>query len=158
MLLCKHDECEHKKRLNFCTQYKISTALCDFIPKCRSWRIVVTVKDKKKKKKIKIKTTNANRKQNKKQKKYYCQAGIRTTIACVEYCIIWIVRRSMRYLCEFLYLVWETSSDNILRFLANSNFLDQQKGRGSLSVRKLNLRSHQTSVSIVTQAIYTGIF
>ena len=62
LLLCKHGECEHKKRLNFCTQYKISTALCDFIPKCRSWRIVDTVKDKKGQK-IKIKTTNANRKQ-----------------------------------------------------------------------------------------------
>ena len=67
MLLCKHGECEHKKRLNFCTQYKISTALCDFIPKCRSWRIVDTVKDKKGKK-IKIKTTNANRKQQQQQK------------------------------------------------------------------------------------------
>ena len=44
LLLYKHGECEHKKRLNFCTQYKISTALCDFIPKCRSWRIVDTVK------------------------------------------------------------------------------------------------------------------
>ena len=52
---------------------------------------------------------------------------------------------------------WETSSDNILRFLANSNFLNQQKGRGSLGVRKMNLRSHKTSVSIVTQAICTGI-
>ena len=64
----------------------------------------------------------------------------------------------MRYLCEFLYLVWETSSDNILRFLANSNFLTQQKGRGSLSVRIMNLRSHETSVSIVTQAICKGFF
>ena len=54
--------------------------------------------------------------------------------------------------------VWETSSDNILRFLANSKFLNQQKGRGSLSVRKMNLRSQETSVSIVTQAICTGIF
>ena len=49
LLLCKHDECEHKKRLNFYTQYKISTAFCDFIPKCRNWRIVDTVKDKKEK-------------------------------------------------------------------------------------------------------------
>ena len=37
----------------------------------------------KKKKKIEIKTTKANRKQQQKIK-YYCQAGIRTTIACVE--------------------------------------------------------------------------
>ena len=73
------------ERLNFCTQYKISTALCDFIPKCGSWRIVDTVKDKKKKKNIiKIKTTNANSKQQQQKIKYYCQAGIRTTIACVE--------------------------------------------------------------------------
>ena len=64
----------------------------------------------------------------------------------------------MRYLCEFLFIVWVTSSDNILRFLANSNFLNQQKGRGSLSVRKMNLRSHETSVSIVTQAIAQGFF
>ena len=51
LLFCKHDECEHNKRLNFYTQYKISTAFCDFIlvPKCRSWRIVDTVKDKKEK-------------------------------------------------------------------------------------------------------------
>ena len=61
-------------------------------------------------------------------------------------------------MCKFLYIVSETSSDNILRFLANSIFLNQQKGRGSLSVRKMNLRSHETSVSIVTQAICTGNF
>ena len=47
LLLGKHDGCEHKKRLNFCTQYKISTAFCDFTPKCWSWRIVGAVKDKK---------------------------------------------------------------------------------------------------------------
>ena len=64
----------------------------------------------------------------------------------------------MRYLCEFLFIVWVTTSDNIIRFLANSNFLNQQRGRGSLSVRTMNLRSHETSVSIVTQAICTGIF
>ena len=59
---------------------------------------------------------------------------------------------------QISYIVWETSSNNILRFLANSNFLNQQKGRGSLSVRRMNLRSHETSVSIVTQAIAQGIF
>ena len=37
-------------------------------------------------------------------------------------------------------------------------FLNQQKGRGSLSVRKMNLRSIKTSVSIVTQVICTGNF
>ena len=61
-LLCKHDECEHKKRLNFYTQYKIATAFCDFIPKCRSWRIVDTVKDKKNQKK------NQNKNNKRKQK------------------------------------------------------------------------------------------
>ena len=117
----------------------------------------------KKEKKIKTKTTNANRKQQKKKillprwdSNHDRLRGKRASQP-LEYCIIWIVKRSMRYLCEFLYLVWETSSDNILRFLANSNFLNQQKGRGSLSVRKMNLRSHETSVSIVTQAICTGI-
>ena len=49
LLLSKHDGCEHKKRLNFCTQYKISTAFCDFTHKCRSWRFVDAVKDKKEK-------------------------------------------------------------------------------------------------------------
>ena len=54
------DECELKKRLNFCKQYKLFTGLCDFIPKCRSWRIVDAVKDKQKKK-IQIKTTKAKK-------------------------------------------------------------------------------------------------
>ena len=60
---CLHDgECELKKRLNFCKQYKIFTAFWDFIPKCRSWRIVDAVKDKKREKKeIKIKTTKAKK-------------------------------------------------------------------------------------------------
>ena len=74
----------------------------------------------------------------------------------LEYYIIWLVNRSIKYLCKFLYIVWETSSDNKLRFLANSFFLNQRKGRGNLSVRKMNLRSHEHSVSIVTQAICTG--
>ena len=47
-----HDgECELKKRLKVCKQYKIFTAFWDFIPKCRSLRIVDAVKDIKKKKK-----------------------------------------------------------------------------------------------------------
>ena len=63
-----HGECELKKRLNFCKQYKIFTAFWDLIPKCRSWRIVDAVKDKKKKKKkIKIKTTKAKKKKKKKK-------------------------------------------------------------------------------------------
>ena len=44
----------------------------------------IRLKIKKKIKKIKIKTTNANRKQQQQKIKYSCQAGIRTTIACVE--------------------------------------------------------------------------
>ena len=126
---------------------------------------VDTVKDKKRKN-IKIKTTNANRKQQQQKKiillprwdsNHDRLRGKRRSYP-LEYCIIWVIKRSMRYSCEFLFIVWVTSSDNILRFLANSNFLNQQKGRGSLSVRKMNLRSHETSVSIVTQAICTGIF
>ena len=117
----------------------------------------------KKEKNITIKTTNANRKQQQ-QKKILLPSWdsnherLRGKRRSLEYCIIWLVKRSMRYLCEFLFIVWVTSSDNILRFRANSNFLNQQKGRGSLSVRKMNLRSHKTSVSIVAQATCTGMF
>ena len=65
-----HDgECELKKRLNFCKQYKIFTAFWDFIPKCRSWRIVDAVKDKKKKKKIKIKIKTTKAKKGNKNKR-----------------------------------------------------------------------------------------
>ena len=77
--LCKHDECELKKRLNCCKQYIIFTAFCDFIPKCRSWRIVDAVKDKQKK--IKIKTQKPKKTTKTKQTKNCCLAGIRTTIA-----------------------------------------------------------------------------
>ena len=73
-----HDgECELKKRLNFCKQYKIFTAFWDFIPKCRSWRIVDAVNDKKEeeKKKIKIKTTKAKKKKKKKKKKIVAKLG-----------------------------------------------------------------------------------
>ena len=62
--LCKDDECEHKKRLNFWTKYKISTAFCDFIPKCTNWRIVNAVKDKKQKR------SNKNNKSKQKKKIY----------------------------------------------------------------------------------------
>ena len=62
LLVCKHDECELKKGLNFCKQYKIFTAFCDFIPKCRRWRIVDVVKDKKNKNK------NNNKKNNNKKR------------------------------------------------------------------------------------------
>ena len=50
--------------------------LCDFIPKCRSWRIVDAVKD----------NQNKNNKSKKKLKKIKdCrQAGIRIMFACVE--------------------------------------------------------------------------
>ena len=59
---------------------------------------------------------------------------------------------------QILYIEWETNGDNILRSLAKSTFITKQKGRGSHSVRKMNLRSYETSVSIVTQAICTGNF
>ena len=73
--ICKHVECEHKKRLNFCTQYKISTALCDFIPKCRSWRIVDTVKDKKEKKKKKKKQQTQTENNNNKKLNVIAKLG-----------------------------------------------------------------------------------
>ena len=121
--LCKHDECELKKRLNFCKQYKIFTAFCDFIPKCRSWRIVDAVKDKKGKK-IKIKTAKAKETTKIKDCR---QAGIRITIPCMESkdhnhwtTLSYYRLKIYKILCKFLYSVWETRSNNILRFLANS--------------------------------------
>ena len=69
-----HDgECELKKRLNFCKQYNIFTAFWDFIPKCRSWRIVDAVKDKKReKKKDQNKNKSKKIKNNNKIKIKYC--------------------------------------------------------------------------------------
>ena len=49
LLLCKHDECEQKTRLYFYTQYKISTALCDFIPNADVGGLSIRLKIKKKK-------------------------------------------------------------------------------------------------------------
>ena len=70
---CLHDgECEPKKRLNVCKQYKIFTAFWDFIPKCRSWRIVDAVKDKKRKEK---KDQNKNNKSKKEKKKIVAKLG-----------------------------------------------------------------------------------
>ena len=66
---CLHDgECELKKRLNVCKQYKIFTAFWDFIPKCRSWRIVDAVKDKKKRKKKDQNKNNISKKRKRKEK------------------------------------------------------------------------------------------
>ena len=45
--LCKHEECEHKKRLNFCTQYNISNAFCDFIPNAEIGGLSMQLKIKK---------------------------------------------------------------------------------------------------------------
>ena len=28
----------------------------------------------------------------------------------LDYCIIWLINRSVKYLCKFLYIVWETRS------------------------------------------------
>ena len=75
-MLCKHDECEHKKRLNFHTQYKISTAFCNFIPKCKVGRLSIRFKIEKEKKISNIKTTNANRRQQ--QKKIIAKLGFET--------------------------------------------------------------------------------
>ena len=110
-----HDgECELKKRLNFCKQYKNFTAFWDFIPKCRSWRIVDAVKDKKKKKK----DQNKNNKSKKKKKKKIVDKwnsnhdrlrGKQGSYP-LDYSIIWLLDRSVKYLCKFLYIVWETRS------------------------------------------------
>ena len=118
----------------------------------------------KKEKNVKVKTTKAKKKQPKNKRLSPSWDSIHDRLrgkqgsSPLGYCIIWLVNRSIKYLCKFLYIVWETRSNNILRFLANSIFLNQQKGHRSLSVRKINLRSHKTSVSIVTQAICTGNF
>ena len=107
-----HDgECEIKKRLNFCKQYKIFTAFWDFIPKCRSWWIVDAVKDKIKKKK------DQNKNQKKKKKKIVTKwdsnhdrlRGKQGSYP-LDYSIIWLLNRSVKYLCKFLYIVWETRS------------------------------------------------
>ena len=117
---CLHDgECELKKRLNFCKQYKIFTAFWDFIPKCRSWRIVDAVKDKKEKKK------DQNKNNKSKKKKIIKKNNKRLSPSWdsnhdrlrgkqgsypLDYCIIWLENRAVKYLCKFLYIVWETGS------------------------------------------------
>ena len=68
--ICKHVECEHKKRLNFCTHYKISTAFCDFIPKCRNWRLGVLSMRLKIKKEKKDQNKNNKSKQKTTTTKY----------------------------------------------------------------------------------------
>ena len=103
-----HDgECELKKRLNFCKQYKIFTAFWDFILKCRSWRSVDAVKDKKKrkKKKIKIKTTKAKENKNKRllpgwDLNHDRLRGKQESYP-LDYRIIWLANRSVKYLCNF---------------------------------------------------------
>ena len=91
--LCKHDECELKKRLTLCKQYKIFTAFCEFIPKCRSWRIVDAVKDKKRnKEKVKMKKRKA------KNKSFTPSWDSNHDRLCgkqgslpLDYCIIWLL-------------------------------------------------------------------
>ena len=90
----------------------------DFIPKCRSWRIVDAVKDKKKEeKKIKIKTTKAKKEKGKKNKRMspswdsnHDRLRGKQGSYPLDYDIIWLVNRSVKYLCKFLYIVWETRS------------------------------------------------
>ena len=79
--LCKHDECELKKMLNFCKQYKIFTAFVILYLNAEVGGLSMQLKIKKKNN-FKIKTTKAK---NKNKKIKDCrQAGNRTTIACVE--------------------------------------------------------------------------
>ena len=51
---------------------------------CDTGKVIVDAVKAEKEKKIKIKTTKANRKQQQQNIKYYCEAGMRTMVACVE--------------------------------------------------------------------------
>ena len=76
------------------------------------------LKIKKEKKKIKMKTTKAKKKKNKNKNKRLSPSwdsnhdrlrGKEGSYP-LDYCIIWLVNRSVKYLCKFLYIVWETRS------------------------------------------------
>ena len=82
---CLHGgECELKKRLNFCKQYKYLLPFGILYPNAEVGGLSMRLRKKKKeKKKIKIKTIKAKKKKKRKIKESR-QAGNRTTIACVE--------------------------------------------------------------------------
>ena len=75
------------------------------------------LKIKKEKKKIKIKTTKAKKKKENKNKRLspswdsnHDRLRGKQGSYPLDYCIIWLVKISVKYLCRFLYFVWETRS------------------------------------------------
>ena len=124
------------------------------------------LKIKKGKKKIKIKTTKAKKKKNKKKKKkIVAKLGFEPRSLAWKARIIstrLLYHMASKDICKiFVQISVFRMGDQELKHITISsqlNFFNQQKGRGSLSVRKMNLRSHKTSVSIVSQVICTGNF
>ena len=53
-------------------------------------------------------------------------------------------------------LIWKTIGYNGIRFLANWNLINRQKGRRIPNVRKMNIASNESLISIETGAICTG--
>ena len=58
-------------------------------------------------------------------------------------------------MCKFQSFIWKTNGDNGIRFLANRNLIKPQKGRRILNVRKMNLTSNESLVSIKSEVICT---
>ena len=72
---------------------------------------------KRRRKKIKIKTTKAKKEKEKKNKRLspswdsnHDRLHGKQGSYPLDYRIIWLVNRSVKYLCKFLYIVWETRS------------------------------------------------
>ena len=55
-----------------------------------------------------------------------------------------------------MYLIWKTSGYNGIRFITNWKLINRQKGRGIPNVRKMNLASNESLISIETGAVCTG--
>ena len=55
-----------------------------------------------------------------------------------------------------LYLIWKTRGYNGIRFIANWNLINRQKGRRIPYVGKMNLASNESLISIENGAICTG--
>ena len=72
---------------------------------------------KKRKKKIKIKTSKAKKRKENRNKRLspswdsnHDRLHGKQGSYPLDYCTIWLVNRSVKYLCKFLYIVWETRS------------------------------------------------
>ena len=73
------------------------------------------LKIKKNKKGIQIKTTKAKKKKKKKKivtkwDSNHDRLRGKQGSYPLDYSIIWLLNRSVKYLCKFLYIVWETRS------------------------------------------------